>query len=766
MNRGQRNGEGVTLARTLGYFEATMIGVGAMIGAGIFVLTGIAAGEAGPAALIAFALNGVVTLFTAFSYAELASAIPEAGGGYSFVQRAMPEWLGYLAGWMLWFAYTVACSLYALGFSGYFLEFLAKYLPTWHEALVGLAGKGPAQAGITLAVSLFFLALNVLGTNITGKAENVVTMAKIAVLSIFVAFGLRQVLAFPQQAAASFVPLFPKGLGGVLVAMGLTFIAFEGYDLIATVSEEVTDPKRNIPRAIFSSLGIAVVIYLFVVFVSLGAINPGGMPAWQFLGQFQETAVVKAAENFMPWFGVALIVAGGLFSTMSALNATILASSRVAFSMGRDRMLPPIFSTVHAMHRTPHVAILVTGAILLLLATTVPIVVVGSAASLLFLLSFALVNAATLVLRRREPEIERGYKIPLYPLPPILGIVSCLGLGFYQFTFQPLAWFISLAWIGLGLVVYVTYASQIEEREELEAYRIIHEEIVAVKEYSVLIPVATERQAHLLGILGSAIAKDRDGEVFALHVVQVPMQLSIYEGRRFLKEARPVFDEVIRQAKELDVPVRTMIRIGRHVGKAIVDTARKRDANLILLSWPGYTRSEQAAFGRVIDYVAQNPPCDMAVIRFREREELKSILVPTAGGPNAELAMEMAVSQARQYEHQYGQRVGITALYVCPPRPDPVVVHMGRAAIAGTIADFNFPIEIKMISAPDVVTGILREAEKHNLVVMGASQERLFERLVFGTVPERVARQCPKTTIVVKRYQGPVISWLKRVLTQ
>jgi len=759
-------GVGVSLARTLGYFEATMIGVGAMIGAGIFVLTGIAAGEAGPAALIAFALNGVVTLFTAFSYAELASAIPEAGGGYSFVQRAMPEWLGYLAGWMLWFAYTVACSLYALGFSGYFLEFLAKYMPTWHEVMVGLAGKGPAQVAVTLAVSLFFLTLNVLGADITGKAENVVTLAKIAVLGIFIAFGLRQVLAFPQQAAANFVPLFPKGLGGVLVAMGLTFIAFEGYDLIATVSEEVTNPQRNIPRAIFTSLGIAVVIYLFVVFVSLGAIHPGGMPAWQFLDHFQETAVVKAAENFMPWFGVALIVAGGLFSTMSALNATILASSRVAFSMGRDRMLPPIFSTIHPVHRTPHVAVLVTGAILLLLATTVPIVVVGSAASLLFLLSFALVNAATLILRHREPEIKRGYKIPLYPLPPILGIISCLGLGLYQFTFQPLAWGISLAWIGLGLVVYVTYASQIEEWEELEEYRIIHEEIVAIKEYSVLTPVATQRQARLLGILGSAIAKDRDGEVFALHVVQVPMQLSIYEGRRFLKEARPLFEEVIRQARELDVPVRTMIRIGRHVGKAIVDTARKRNANLILLSWPGFTRSEQAAFGRVIDHVAQNPPCDMAVVRFKRREPPRRILVPTADGPNVRLAVEMAVSMGRQYEQQYGEKVTITALYVCPPEADSAVERRGREAIAHAVAGFDFPIEGKVVSAPDVVTGILQQAEEHNLVVMGASEERLFERMVFGTVSERVARQCPKTTIIVKRYQGPVISWLKRLLTR
>jgi APA family basic amino acid/polyamine antiporter len=306
----QQEGE-VTLARTLGFFEATMIGLGAMIGAGIFVLTGIAAGEAGPAAIIAFALNGVVTAFTALSYAELASAIPEAGGGYSFVKRAMPGWVGYLSGWMLWFAYIVACSLYALGFSGYFLEFVAKYFPSGHELIIGFLGQDWSQGLVTLFISLFFVSLNIIGTDVTGKAESVITLAK--------DFGLAAILGDPQRALDSFSPLFPKGMGGVIVAMGLTFIAFEGYDLIATVSEEVAEPTVNIPKAIFASLGIAVLIYLFVVFVSLGAIDSGDMPSWQFLGQFQEMAVVKAAENFMPWFGVALIVAGGLFSTMSAL---------------------------------------------------------------------------------------------------------------------------------------------------------------------------------------------------------------------------------------------------------------------------------------------------------------------------------------------------------------------------------------------------------------------------------------------------------------
>jgi amino acid transporter len=369
----------ITLARSLTGFDATMMGVGAMIGAGVFVLTGIAAGEAGPAAIIAFALNGIVTMFTAFSYAELASTIPEAGGGYAFVNRAFPGVLGFTSGWMLWFAYTVACSLYALAFGSFFIELLETYFPIGYETSVGLVGRNVAIPVVTVAITAFFINLNVTGADVTGKAENVITLAKIGVLGLFIFFGLVAMFGAPAQAQANFTPLFPKGLGGVLVAMGLTFIAFEGYDLIATVSEEIKDPTRSIPRATFVSLGVSVAIYLLILLVSIGAVNPfqftdiynllpNQLPAelnprtldpsdpavntvWEILGLYKETGIVRAAQNFMPGFGVLMIVFGGLLSTMSALNATVLASSRVAFSMGRERMLPSILAIIHPIRR-------------------------------------------------------------------------------------------------------------------------------------------------------------------------------------------------------------------------------------------------------------------------------------------------------------------------------------------------------------------------------------------------------------------------------
>ena len=359
----------VELSRNLGFFDATMIGVGAMIGAGIFVLTGLAINRAGPAALLAFGLNGVVTTFTALSYAELASSIPEAGGGYAFVKKVMPNWVAFISGWMLWFAYIVACSLYARGFGSYLLEFLNEYAPRLASGFISSLGETGTVVIMTVLVAIAFLGLNIVGTHATGKAENIITVAKIAILAVFIGFGIAAAVEKPDVVAANFEPFMATGLTGVLAAMGLIFIAFEGYDLIATVSEEVKDPRRTIPRAILASLGITVIIYMLVVFVTLAAVpSVGGIPTWEAIGALGETGIIGAAEAFMPSFGVLLVLFGGVFATLSALNATIMASSRVAFAMGRDWMLPHRLSRLHAIRKTPVLAITVTGILLIAIA--------------------------------------------------------------------------------------------------------------------------------------------------------------------------------------------------------------------------------------------------------------------------------------------------------------------------------------------------------------------------------------------------------------
>ncbi|MFL7812484.1 MAG: amino acid permease [Anaerolineales bacterium] len=782
------NSEKVTLARTLGFFDATMIGVGAMIGAGIFVLTGLAAGEAGPGAILAFALNGCVTLITAQAYAELASAIPEAGGGYAFAKQAFPGIVGFLAGWMLWFAYTVACALYAVGFGGYFVELLHSYLPGLATWLIGLLGTTGTSLGVASLISVFFISLNYFGANVTGKAENVLTMAKISILGLFSIFGVFSIFKHPQLLGANFQDFLPLGFGGVLSAMGLTFIAFEGYDLIATVSEEIKDPKTNIPKATFVSLAIAITIYLLIILISVGAVDPTNFSdifnklpsatdvlgaqvldpsdprintSWEILGLYKETGIVRAAENFMPAVGVFLIVFGGLLSTMSALNATVMASSRVAFSMGREKMLPEVLSRIHPQRRTPYIAVLATGLIIVAMTATLPVEVVGSAASVLFLLSFALVNGALIVLRKKALLNAEGFKVPLFPWLPALGIIINLGLAAYQFTYQPRAWVVSLIWISAGIGIYFSYSKgRVKPEEEAP---ILLEERITQREYTVMVPVNNPNQARLLGLLGSIMAEAGDGEVLALNVIQVPSQLSLSEGRRYLSRGRSLLDQVIEVGKERHVPVHTLLRLGRNVSKVIQMTVAEQEVNLMLLGWPGYSYSEEITYNSVIDIIGIRPPCDLAVVRFRQRKPPERILVATKGGIHAPLALDLASRQAEIYQRNTDRISKITVLTVLAPNASERDFQSARSRLDRLLLDYPADYQIKVIPGEDEFTAIKDESDQHDLLIVHAPAAGLLEQRLFGTIPQRLARECQQTVIMVKSH-NPVGTWLMRWL--
>jgi amino acid transporter/nucleotide-binding universal stress UspA family protein len=750
----------VTFARDLGLFDATMIGVGAMIGAGIFVLTGIAAGEAGPASILSFALNAVVTLLTAFAYAELASALPRAGGGYSYVRLAFPGGAGFVAGWMLWFAYTVACSLYALGFAGYFWEFFHRYAPGMTELVYGLIGHHRAVLAVTVVLGSAFIWLNVRGAEVTGKTENVLTLSKITVLGIFLYFGLAEVFSQPDRAIQSLTPFFPKGLGGVIVAMGLTFIAFEGYDLIATVAEEIKQPEKNIPRATFIALSITVVLYLLILFVSLAAIDPGGTTAWEYLGRFKETAIVKAAEGFMPAIGVAVIVAGGLLSTMSALNATVMAASRVAFSMGRDLLLPRPMSLIHRQRRTPHIAILVTGVILLGMALTLPIEAVGSAASLIFLLTFAMVNLSVIVLRRKHPEIPRRYRVPLYPVVPLLGFTLNIFLALYQFTFQPVAWYVTVGWIGVGVLLY--YAVFEKRSAELQPQVLMPERprTPADTEPCVMVALHNPANVDLLLDLAFPIARQRGLRLVAVSAVEVPRQMPIHEGMRVAHHKEALLDDARKAALERKKQLDTRIVIAHRADDGILTAVTQHKAEALVMGWKGYTNTRDRLFGEVADQVIRHADCDLIMVKLGKKKEMHSCLLPTSGGPNAKLAAKILSAVAGELD------LKVTAGHVVPEHATGEHKQVAQEHLEETLELLDPSVErqTKFIESRSVAGGIARAGREFDLVVIGAAKEPMFRRVLFGEIPEKVARYSPSAVMVVKRYEGAVKSLLKRIL--
>ncbi|MES0360357.1 MAG: amino acid permease [Anaerolineales bacterium] len=752
---------GVTLSRNLNLFTITMIGIGGMIGAGIFVLTGIAAGIAGPALILAFALNGIITSFTAMSYAELGSAFPEAGGSYRWVKEGLGGAHGYLAGWMSWSAAASAGALYALGFGRFASElWLIGNLPTF-----GLSVSQMTLIFMTLII-IAFTFINYLGASETGSIGNVVTLAKIFILALFVLFGIIVMLRSGGWQGRFTSDFMPNGFVAVFAAMGVTFVAFEGYEIIVQSGEEVINPKRNIPRAIFISIAVAVTIYLLVSIVAIGATNPPpGMEVYEFLGEQKEVAVVETAQQTFPGgIGAIVLLFSGLVSTMSALNATTYSSSRVSFAMGRDHNLPLLLSKVHPKRLTPYWAVIFSGAFMLLISWLLPIEAVAAAAGILFLLLFLQVNVVVMRLRLKLPDMERGFRVPFFPLIPLLGIAINALLAIYLFTFSPLAWYVALGWIVVGLLAYYTYFSRIEEIEKPK--EILMEEVLVSRDYSVLIPVATQEQARILGHIGSILARANQGEVLALHVVRVPYQLTLGDGRTRLKHGRPYLEAVISQAKELDVPVHTMIRLGRKVDDAIRKTAVENASDLILLGWPGYTNTAGRLYGSVIDPIVDDPPCDIALVRYREHKPIRSIFVPVSGGPNSRRVVRTAVHMASLGEEGPAK---VNLMHIVPPGAGTRERIRTNQIFDYALEGIDYPhITRNIVEGTNVLDTILENAENCDceLIVIGATDEPLFRNLLVGNIAEQVANRSKVTVIVVKRRQSAFHSLLRQTVLE
>ena len=390
--------------------------------------------------------------------------------------------------------------------------------------------------------------------------------------------------------------MFPEGYGSV----GITFIAFEGYEIIVQAGEEVQDPRRSIPRAVFKSLLIVIPIYVLVAITAVGAVVPQGDEAtWQFLGEQQELGLALAADRFMP-YGTIVILIGGLLSTISALNARTYSSTRVSFAMGRDQVLPDAFAKVHSRFKTPYIALAATGGIIVFMVVAIPIEDVAAAADVMFLLLFLQVNYAVMRIRNEFGDrLEYGYLMPFYPWVPIIGIVTKAFLAVYLFRFSPLAWFYAAGWIMVGVGVFFSFARGRVAGEDEP--RITYEDKRGMRSgRSILAPVANPRRVDTVVRVAAALAAARDSEVVVLNVVRVPRSMPIAEGRKYTSQAEPVVEAV--RALDEDLPgvsLSTVVGIGRKVSSVINTTAQREDADVVVVGWHGRrARGQRPRLGR------------------------------------------------------------------------------------------------------------------------------------------------------------------------
>ncbi len=563
-----------------------MIGIAGLVGGAIFVLTGPAIGLAGGSVIVAFIINAIITLFTAMGYAELGSAIPEAGGGYLWVREGLPRPNAFISGWMAWFAHIVAGSLYAVGFGSFLFSLLKMVNILGDHPLLGII---PFDKLIAVASIAAFTYINIKGVSETGKAGTIVTIVQLGAIAALIGAGFWTIHTHPNW-KANFADFLPNGIGGIVAAMGLTFIAFEGYEIIVQTGEEVKNPKKNIPRAIFTSLAIVVVLYCLVAFVSIGAIFPPGVPAWKYIGHYGDLGITKAAALFLP-YGAFIVLGGGIVSSLAALNATTFSSSRVSFAMGRHYNLPHRLSTIHPRHKTPHVAIVISGVIMAVMAYALPLDQIAVAAGVIFLLLFTQVNIAVINIRRMYGDkLNYGFKIPFFPIIPIVGIFLKLGLALYLLVTQPLSWVISALWILVGFALYRMYTF----KKEIEHYAplVTSEGHLTRKEYRILIPYTPENPDRLIKY-AIRVAKENDGEVNVLRVITVPNQTPLSAGTAFADAARKSFEPLEKMIEQENILNHYLVRISHDTSEAVLATIEEQKIDLLITDFETYRNNKK-----------------------------------------------------------------------------------------------------------------------------------------------------------------------------
>ena len=411
------------LKRTLNLLDATSVGIGAIIGAGIFVVLGIAIGYAGPSIIISIIIAGIVASFTAFSFAELGSAIPKEGGAYQYAFELISPFAGFLVGCLWLFAQIVAGAAISLGFAGYFVAVFPAF----------------SVKVVAVLAALVLTGLNLVGIKQSTTINNILVIVKIAILCSFIGFGLFQM--HPQNLSQ----VSPTGLFGVLQGAGFIFFAYLGFGRIATLGEEVKNPERNVPLAILIALIVSLVLYVLTAFTAMG------LQDYRILAQSGSplAEAAKATGNFTL---VAAISLGALIATVSVLLTNLLGLSRVAFAMARNGQLPTSIARVSSRLGTPYISVLVMGALLTVLAFALDLKQAAAITSFALLATHLIVNLSAMRLRKKMPSSATKFKVPFFPLIPSLGLLSCVIL---MFSLPQESWIAAAAVVALSAVLYL-----------------------------------------------------------------------------------------------------------------------------------------------------------------------------------------------------------------------------------------------------------------------------------------------------------------------
>jgi amino acid transporter/nucleotide-binding universal stress UspA family protein len=726
------------LAKDLGLVSALAIGIGTMIGAGIFVLPGVAAQTAGPVVVVSFVIGGLVAMVNALSVSELGTAMPKAGGGYYYINRALGPMFGSIAGMGDWMGLAFASAFYSIGFG----QYLNVFLP-----LPSIAFLNSFQVGALFAGAVF-VGVNYIGAKETGGVQTVIVLILLSILSIFALVGF---FSFDYGTLVGSGGLAPteEGYGAILPATALVFVSFLGYAKIATVAEELKNPGRNLPLAIIGSVALVTVVYAVLVTVMLGIVP------WPDLST--EAPVAQVAEISFPGglagVAAAAMTVGALLATASSANASILASARINFAMGRDRIVTNWLNEIHPNYATPYRSILVTGGLIIVFIAALgqDIAVLAKAASVLHLVVYALMNVALIVFREADvPEYDPDFTVPFYPVTPILGAVLSLGLVAFMDAIEIA---LSGGFVVAAVLWYFVYArtkttkqgvlsSYIRNKEETMPDAVVDAaDAVAPNgdgEPTIMVALSNPRTERALVTLAAALASHREGRVLAAHVVTVPDQTPLDVATDGAVETSAnLLAEAEADVDTFGVPIETQTILSHRAFEEVFDAARTHDADALIMGYGG----ARLAGGRAesaLDELTHDLPCDVLVFDG-ETFDISDILLPTAGGESSILSAEVATS----LREMLGADVSL--LHVADDE------SAGMEFLTDWGDSHGLGDATMLVETGDVEDAIERHARDHDLVLIGATERGLLSRVIRGSLALEVLEQVETPVLMAER---------------
>jgi len=742
----EENKEKIHLIRELGLIEALAVGLGSMISAGIFILSANAAKRVGPAASLSFIFAGLICIPTALILAELATAIPKAGGSFTFISRAFGPLAGSIVGPGNWLGLTLFAAFNLCAF-GHYLNYFIPINPLLGSILAGI----------------LFIFLNYSGARIAGLLQRYIVIFLIAILIIFIYLG------FNKVDINLYKPFAPYGWGVVIGVIGLIIVSYAGFEKISTISEEIKNPGRNIPLAIIGSVIIVMILYGLILLVMTGILPINS------IGSIKDP-LVNIANSAMGKIGGAFLTLAALLATASSANAAIITSSRINYAMARDKILPGWFNYIHPEYITPSHSILLTGVLAILLSLISKIEILAEVTSALLMVSFTLLNLSLIVFRRANLDWYKPiFHSPFYPYLSLAGAFLSLSVLIMMDNVSKV---ISFGLILGSVIFYYTYGKErtslkgligklFKEDKELKRVREVLTEKMGMSEgKEILVTVTNPKTAKNLINLAGYIAKaNEEVTVTALKIVEVSQDISISAAENYILKKphyRKVLDMIDGHARKQNLPLKSILQAAHGVSSGVLSIARDINARMIICGWRG-----PVTFRRIYksptDNVVENSTTDVAVLMDKDLDKIEKILVPIHGGIHCKLGLRLA----KEISKTCGCKVN--AVLINTPGKiweekkklkelnDWIIKIMGEKTpnIYPTICNYN-----------SVTGGIINEAkkEKYNLIIIGASEEWRLKNFFFGSLPDYIANNAPCSVLMVKKYEMSHISWIRKII--